>query len=352
MVGRQLLAGVVVSCALALSLLAGCGGGGAGGAGGAARVVARVGHESIDSSTVARWMSALAPGHVVPDPPSYSACAARRQSAQPEAIGSVLVQECALEYEELRHRAVSSLISARWLTGEAREEGLRIDVGKADLRRSPIRGGKSTAADARLAAEARLAAAAIANALRGREPKPTNAEVVRYYRRDVAGRVHPEVRRIYLAEAISSRAAAIRRRAEVLSGRLKMASAGIHETVERGRIPVQVHGEAALLRTIFATRPGVVSPVLPYNRQWAFVEVVHVTPAWVQPRSQVLSLAQARGAIEARLSSERARRALLSFVAAWRTKWMARTSCLPDWAVQKCRQFQGFRGREDPLALS
>jgi foldase protein PrsA len=333
-------------CGIGLVLLGGCGGGG----GQSTRVAVRIGRQTISSATVERWMSAIAPEHVVPDPPAFKRCVSRSQSSVPEAIRPALVQECGEHYAQLKRRAISLLISSTWIIDEARERGVRVSATEVDrlLREHavPIRGGDATPEDERLAGEAQAAVSAIRQQLKQGEPPVSAAQIAGYYRRHVARYGHPAVRQIYLAESIPSLASALRLRSEVERGRQRMAAVGLHETVDENHPLGDVVGEARLLRDIFSARPRTLSEVLPYNRKWAFFEVTRVTPRSVQP------LAKVRDMIRAHLEAPRWRRTLEAFVSAWRARWRQRTDCRPGFVVQKCSQFKGDRRREDPSALS
>jgi hypothetical protein len=337
-----------MASALGVLLLAGCGGSGSAGSSG--RAVLRIGHDTISSAMVARWMSALAPGHEVPDWPTFERCVAHGKAVQLETIASVLRRECREGYAELEQRALDMLISSVWLTGEAREQGLPVAAKLVEGRLrssegSPIEGGEATPADRRLAVEAELAASEIERKLSRDTPQVTAAQIVAYYRSNLVRYRHPQTRVVYIVETIPSkqRADAIRQR--VSSGRQDIGKIGFLE-----RFPADLRraeqGWAALRAAIFDARPGQLSSPVFYNHWWSFFRLLRIDRAHVDPLSRV------RGAIEAKLTRERRRRATIAFVSAWRAKWRARTSCSAGYVVQKCRQFRGGHTREDPLRLS
>jgi hypothetical protein len=67
-------------------------------------------------------MSAMATEHVVPDPPRYTACIARKEANWPQFSKAGLREECRQEYWSLKQRALEYLIASEQLLGEAAEE--------------------------------------------------------------------------------------------------------------------------------------------------------------------------------------------------------------------------------------
>jgi foldase protein PrsA len=338
------IAAVVAS----LAALLGCGRAGSD----PTRAVARVGGAAITSATLGHWMSIMAGEHTVPDPPSYQACIAHREAIEPGSIKATLEEECRHHYEELKQRALAFLISSQWLIGEAAEQRLQASGGEVTRRLQSgtkpaiLQNGGASVADERLAVDAERASAAIRRALGRREPGITQAQIADYYHHHLATYEHPEERDIYIVEHVPSAAEAARTRREVSSGMRDIRNIGLHELVRERHPAEAVPGKIALANAIFAARPHVLSGLLMFDREYAFFEVVHVAPAFVQP------LVQVQAAIKTRLVGELQRRMLSQFVSAWRRKWIARTACRPGYVVQKCRQYTGPRVTEDPLALS
>jgi parvulin-like peptidyl-prolyl cis-trans isomerase-like protein len=312
--------------------------------------VAQVGRVSISARTLLHWMTVLAPEHFVPDPPDYARCVARQEALEPESVKTVLREECQHRYESIKQRALDFVISSRWLIGEAAEEGLSVGGARAGQR---LREGKvmallgdgASVADKRFMVETEMAATVIEQRLKDSEPRITRAQIVGFYWRHIARYKHPERRVIAIVEHIPTAAQARKIRLAVASGKADIRKIGIHELVV-DRHPIEfVPGKVALARAIFATKLDVLSPLLLFDRQYAFFEVTGITRASVQP------LAQVRGAIAVRLAAELHRRTLARFVLAWRQKWSTRTACRPGYVIQKCRQYRGLRAPEDPLAL-
>jgi foldase protein PrsA len=304
---------------LAASLI-GCGGGGRD------RAVVRVGSDKITEATFEHWMSVMAPEHAVPDPPSYKKCIAHIAAQAPQSIAGALEEECRQRYQILRQRVLSFLISSRWLIEEASERGLKVSAAKLD-------------------AEAQLSSARIRQALKGGEPRITQAQIVAYYQRNLERFGRRERRYIDIVERLASKAAASRALGEVVH-RGTLSRIAIHEVFDKTNLDQAVPAKRAILRAIFTARPHSLIGPLPLNEKWCFFEVTRVIPAAVKP------LAQVQGAVEQRLAGERRRRTLAQFISAWRRKWIARTDCSPGYVVQKCRQYSGARTPEDPVGFN
>jgi hypothetical protein len=281
------------------------------------RVVARVAGSQITTQQVAAEMSALAPEHLVPDPPHYSACISRRAQGVPESNPSVLEQECVQEYDALRQQALDELITTDWLLGEARERNL----------------GVSSRAD--------TSEKLRAFATQGVRP-PSHSQVLAYYIDHIHHFETTELRDVELVENLHSRAAAMKLLVEVQHGR-SIKAVSLHESIQK---PAR-DAESALLRIIFKARANVVVPPVPVgNGYYYLILVTRIVPAVRTP------LARVRRSIEQQLKGEMTRAALRSFISAWRSRWIARTDCAPGHVVQKCEQYRGPRTSESLLSFN
>lgn len=310
----------VVALATILAL-AGCGGGAPDG------VAVRVGDSTITKETVDRWMSVMAPEHFVPDPPRFAACIARQVAFSPQSIAAAIKQECRQQYQALKHRALSALISSQWLIDEAAALGLKVSG----------RGAGPTAAQ--------VAAADIRQVLTQGEAKISPAQVVAYYGHNIKRFERPEKRFFELFQPLLSAAAARKAMREVAHGRSRSKLA-IRESLDRHDLADVVPWKRGIEKAIFAAKPHTLVGPLRLRSFWGFFEVTRVIPRAVKP------LVRVRHAIQQQLAGEQQRSTLASFIGAWRRKWIARTDCSPGYVVQKCRQYRGHRAPEDPLAFN
>ena len=314
----------------ALAGLAACGGGAPD------SVVVRVGRVAITSATVQRWMSAMAGGRTPSDPSQRRA---------------------------LRAQALGFLISSQWLLGEAAADGLRPSAPEvqrrfAQKRRASFPGGEQelraflratgqSVSDIVFEAKAELASAKLRQALASREPPITHAQIASYYGRHRGRFEIPERRTVEITNR-HSQAAALAVKREVAAGRRFASFASrMSFPLSPASYSLSLGRDAALARAIHFARPNVLTGPVLVNRDvdHYLVEVKEITPASERPLEQV------QGAIARQLAAERRRRTLGPFIAAWRGRWIARTSCSHGYVVQKCREYSGARSREDPLAF-
>jgi len=310
---------------MALAGLVACGAGAPDG------VAARVGQVTITSGAVEHWMTALAEGR----PPSS-----------------------ATARKALREQALDFLISSDWLLGQTTADGLKLSDTQVQrqlaLQRSKsFPGGQSeiseflkatgrSRADLVLQARAELAAAKLREAVASKQPPIAEAQVARFYARHRQLFTIPERRTIRFTNR-KSLAAAVALKREVLAGRRRFSSLAVWMTLPLTPLSysLELGPDSTLARAVHFARPNVLlGPVLVNHVDHYIFEVKSITPARVQPLSQV------RGSIVRRLAAASNRRALAAFVEAWRRQWTARTTCSPGYVVQKCRQYSGTRRPE------
>jgi len=318
------------------------------------KVVLRVGDVAIGKPMLTHWMTVLAPQHVAPEPPHYTGCIARQRAVTGDAANEDLAQRCKQQYEALRRQVMSFFITSRWLIGEAAEEGVAVTAQEvnerlAEMRRSFASDAEyresldaiaHTVSDVRLEIEAELAAEKIRQRLSKGEGKVTSSEIARYYRDHIGSYHIPEIRYFDIGENFPTAAVARSKRGAVGRG-----EESIHESLPRKPF-TDYNGEKRIIyEAIFKANPHVVSAPIRLNEIYFLINVTRITAPYVQ------SLAQVERSIANTLRSERHRRTLTGFVAAWRRRWIARTDCAAGYVVQKCRQYSGTREPEDPLKL-
>ncbi len=298
-------------------------------------VAVRVGGVAITGARVERWTAALAGGR---DPSGQST---RRA---------------------LRRQALESLIVTQWLLGEAARQGLRLSPAEvsqqlAQKKRAAFPGGAGeqseffkatgeTVADVELEAKAELAKAKIRQALAQREAAVTQAQIVSYYEHHKQAFLIPE-HRVMDIIALQSPADAQTLRREVAAGK-SFASVAERQSIELtpAALSASRGKDAILARAIHFAKPHVLTgPVRFRGFDYYMFEVLSVTPA-VQK-----TLAQVQGSIAHKLAEEQQQRTLATFIAAWRSRWIPRTDCASGYVVQKCRQYDGPRDPEEPLAF-
>jgi foldase protein PrsA len=295
-------------------------------------VVARVGSVQIDRAEVDHWARAIAHG------------------VEPVVLGST-------RGSSSRRAALSFLLLARWLTGQAAAEGGAVPsatVERSVRERREAEGGEfthglkstgQTVADARLEVQAELAAEAIGRTLTRRAEQITLREELALYRGDPARFQLPEQRLTDLFEHQPSRAAA----AAVLR-RFRLGPRFVHHATNHELLflrPTIDREQAAVLRAIFATRVGVANGPMRFQKLWTVFAVRRIVP----PRP--LPFAIARPRVEATLIAERQRTLTAAYIDRFRRRWRARTRCRAGYVVRECRQYKGSMqgGPTNPFSI-
>lgn len=286
--------------------------------------VVRVGQAEITKTAVDHWTPVMTSGLVAV---SYLP---RQQSQAP------------------RQRALSFLISSEWLIGEAANEGLKVSEREIEQRfekkHNSFPGGDAefheflkatsqTVADVKFDIEAELASSKIRQAVASREPKITQAQIVRYYNQNKQRYFVPE-RRYFDIDNLQSKAEARRVRREVELGK-DFAKMALHESLERPKGANVGSGKEAITRAVFSARPNVLSGPVRLYRYYSLFAVRRIVAATQRPLEQV------QNSIKLRLAAEQRRRTLTEFVDAWRKKWTTRTSCRTGYVVPSCKQYKG-----------
>jgi hypothetical protein len=292
-------------------------------------VVLRVGAVVIDRATVDHWARAIALGSAV-------AGALGRSSSTP------------------RQKALDFLISANWAIGAAAERGLDVSEGAVEhglrekIEAAPNGRGEfeeeiaatgQTLADVKLEVKAALALAKLREFLSTRVPPVTQAQIVDYYKRHRQSFRIPDRRLVDLIEEIHGYAHAVALGKRLGPGE-RFVKRAIRELVPRQTPYENAHREnGRMVRAIFATPPGQIGGPVIYHSRWVLLVVTKLVPGSIKPLRKV------KAEISERLSTQRHRLALASFLETYRREWTAKTSCEPGFIVQKCA---GYRGRLAP----
>ncbi|THD79801.1 MAG: peptidyl-prolyl cis-trans isomerase [Phenylobacterium sp.] len=333
----------LLSLLAAAITLAGCG------SGSPTAIVARVGPTAITHATLLGWMAMTVPEHLVPDPPHYNGCIERQDeqtltSGREERVEAL--HECEAQYQALVKRALGSLISARWLIGEAADRHLGVPSREVDERvreewgtASPPQQWKEAAA---LKARANLLALKIVEMLRRQEPKIGPTQAFEYYRRHARQFSRRELRYLELAENYPTLSAASTAKRAIESG-ASLAKISLHEVIERYDTSGRSTTRQAARDAIFEAPPHVLSGPVLLNRGYTIFEVTRIVAPKRQPFEHV------ERSIIMRLDRQGAQQRLAEFIHDWRNKWTVETDCAPGYVVQECRQ---YRGTLTPISLA
>jgi foldase protein PrsA len=330
--------------------------------------VATVGDQAIRKTTFGHWLQ-VAAGQTaaqtggqanVGRPPEFTQCvAAKRKAAPRPARGQQaptddqLRAECKREYDGLRDAVLNFLIAARWVEGEAADQGVRVsdrEVQRAvdQVRRTSfpnqrdfdryLRQSGLTMQDVRYQTRVEQLQNKLVEKITRGQDEITDAQVRRYYDENRSRFREPERRDV---DVILTRTEARAQKAKEalddgMSFRAAVRRFSQDESTKRqnGRLPALARDggqlEKRLEDAVFAARRGVVSG--PVRTQFGFYvfRVAQVTPARTQ------SLEQARASIRQVLQQENQQRAVQRFIDAYRDKWTEKTNCGEGFVVGSC----------------
>jgi hypothetical protein len=324
------------------------------------QAIATVGLKPITKAELYHLMSIGNPSsHEVPEPPGYTDCVKHARSsgstsnAQPKTTAE-LRRSCEARYRELLEPALSTLIHAQWLLGEAEEEGLEVDGAAlarelalntqgAELRDVLAKSGQ-TLADLRSNLLLAQLSDRIHEGIEKRTPHVTHGQVAKYYAEHRKSFAIPEQRDLHIIRTASD-SSAKRVRREIESGQ------SFASVVKQIALPQPVYTKAAFLPglapdrftekvlndAIFKAPSHVLEGPVKISLGYYVFEVTRITRAHQQ------RLAQVEAAIKQQLPEQLHRQSLGRFVTAFRAKWTARTDCRAGFVVQDCRQFKATK---------
>jgi parvulin-like peptidyl-prolyl isomerase len=335
-------------------------------AGNPSEVLARVSGKAISAGELehALTVEAANSDRELPQPPAYAACVKRlRTSASTSA--AQLKGRCAAEHEELLGHVLGSLIRARWLEGEAAEQGVRVsdadiqreyeaDVKGLDLQKI-LSSTKQSVADLKQGLRVGQLSNLLYKNIDKQTPKATHARLLRYYQAHKAEYALPPERDLEIVRT-ASEASAKKALAEVKAGQsfsevAKKVSLpqpiGSHEALVRG-LSFKQYSEPVLARAIFAAPVGALSGPVKISLGYYVFKVLRK----VAPHQQ--TLAEVQGELAAELPELLHRQTLAAAVKAFKAKWVARTDCRSGYVVKGCKQYKAAKKPavpEDPYTL-
>jgi parvulin-like peptidyl-prolyl isomerase len=335
----------------------------------ARKPVAKIGGTTITLGVLQHWVSISNHRQTeVPEPPDYTACIehlrATATSTTPQTTER-LRGACRLKYDELLKPALSSLIRARWLIGEAADEGLKVDRAKLKREsalsgphgeevRQAIASTDKTISDVEFKLMVSQVSDQIYRKLERNVPTVTRAQVSEYYKRHKKSFVVPERRDLHIVRTASD-AAARSAKQEIEGGTsfatvVKKTSLTQPDTAHDGLLLGLAPNnwpEQPLSSEVFHARLKTLGGPVKISLGYYVFEVVRRVPA------RQSTLAEVKPEIATQLHRLLRDRMLSRFVAAFRRKWTSRTNCLHGYVVKYCRQYRSSRAnsQESPHIL-
>jgi hypothetical protein len=343
-------------------------------------VLARVGSAPITYATVRHQMQLKSVGSPLPEPPAYSACIAHQKAAAGTGSPAALKQACETFYQQLLAAALTLSIHARWLLGEAAEEGLR--VTPRELEREFQASKQQFRTEAEFSAYRKSTGQSVSDMfaelklgkltdgifknIKRRERAVTAADVSAYYNAHSAKFAIPEGRDVRILRT-TTEASALRALKQLRQGAsFQSIVAGLSHIgqpigAEHGEVKNLLPGvfeEKKLNDAIFSAQlHRLYGPlrlntlrrtIAPETNSGFFIfEVLGKVPG------RQLPLAEVKAKIAEELAKERKASNLASSVAAIKAKWRARSVCEPGFVVKNCRQYKGPEATSstDPYTL-
>jgi parvulin-like peptidyl-prolyl isomerase len=295
----------------------------------------------------------------IPDPPDYKACVAAKQAAapkpakgQPAPTTAQFKQQCQTEYNGLRDQVLQFLISAQWIVGEAKDQGISVtdaEVNKqfdttkkqsfpkeADFQKFLKSSGMGLD-DLKF----RVKVQALSDKLRTKVTKGKDtvsaAQVSDYYNKNKTRFAQPERRDLHVV-LTKTKAKADAAKAELASGKswaevAKKYSIDQASKNQGGKLLAVAKGqqEKALDDAVFKASKG--KKVGPVKTQFGYYvfDVSKITPASQQ------TLTQATPTIKQLLQSQNQQKALDDFVKDFQKRWKGKTDCRSGFVTQDCK---------------
>ena len=335
--------------------------------------VVRVGDATIKNTTFNHWLKVAAissasqtqtttgakgPVVQIPDQPDYKKCIANKKATapkpakgQPTTTDAQYKTQCKTEYQGLRDQVLQFLISAEWLQGEAKDEGIKITDAEVNKQFATIKKQSfpkdadfkkflSTSGMTMDDLLYRVRIDTVSNKLRDKITKGTSAvsaaQIAAYYNKNKSRFAQPERRdlRIVLTK---TEATANQAKSALASGGSWKAIAKKYSidqgSKNQGGVLLAVakgQQEKALDTAVFAAAKGKLTGPIKTQFGYYVFAVQKITKASQQ------SLKQATPTIKQLLSSQNQQKALDSFVKNFQKTWKDKTKCRDGFVTQDC----------------
>jgi foldase protein PrsA len=327
--------------------------------------VANVDGTLITTSAFNHWVAVAARSQnptggavSVPDAPTFAKCVAAKQKSQPKPpkgqqppTAAQLKAQCQQEYNGLRDQVMQFLISAQWIQGEAKDQGVKVtdaDVNKrfqqtkkqsfpkdADYQKFLKQSGM-TQADILFRVKLDALSSKIRDKITKGKNKVTDAQITTYYNKNKKRFAQPERRdlRVVLTKTLAQANVAKKALEKGQSWKVVAKKYSTDQSTKNtgGQLLAVTKGqqdrtfETAAFK---APKNKILGPVKTQFGYYVF-EVSKITPAAQQ------SLAQAKTTIKQLLMSQNQQKALNDFVKGFQKKWKDRTNCRKGFVTQDC----------------
>jgi foldase protein PrsA len=336
--------------------------------------VAKVGDASITKNDFNHWLQIAATSSQgqanpdiasgkkkaeIPDSPKFTKCIASKKAAapapakgQPKPTDAQFKTQCQTEYNGLRDQVLQFLISAQWIVGESKDQGLKItdaEVNKqfdttkkqsfpkeADFQKF-LKSSGMDLTDLKF----RVKVQALSDKLRTKITKGkgtvTDAQVKAYYDKNKARFAQPERRDLKIiltkTKPKADQALAALKSGKSFKAVAKQYSIDQASKNQGGSLLAVAKGQQdkALDDAVFKAPKGKLEGPIKTQFGYYVFSVSKVTPASQQTQTQ------ASATIKQLLQSQNQQKSLDSFVKDFQKRWKDKTNCRNGFVTQDCK---------------
>jgi foldase protein PrsA len=337
--------------------------------------VAKVDETPITTAAFKHWISVAAVATssgalnqvkpVAPEPPAYTACIARLKGVaevelKAKALKTLpteakLKSSCETQYKSFTQEVMAFLLSSQWVLGEAQSLGVKLSDAEVEKQFLKIKTAQfpkaaefekfiansgQTVSDLLFRVKLNMLSSKIQAKVAKEKKSVSNAEIEKYYKQNKSHYGSPEKRNadIVLTKTESAAKAA---EAELKAGK-SFSSVATKYSIDPaskatgGLLTGIVKGQEAeaLDEQLFKAPVNQLGGPIKTAFGFYLYEVKAITAATQQ------SLAQAKPAIKAQLSSTKSQELLSNFVKSFKKKWLAKTTCRPQYLVADCKEYK------------
>jgi len=295
----------------------------------------------------------------IPDPPNFTNCVAQKQKTaptpakgQPAPTTTQFKQQCSTEYNGLRDQVLQFLISAQWIVGEAKDQGIKVTDSEVNTQfETTKKQSFPKEADFQKFLKSsgmglddlkfRVRVQALSDKLRTKVTKGkdtvTQAQIADYYNKNKSRFAQPERRdlRIVLTKtkAKADQALAALKSGQSFKTVAKKYSIDQASKNQGGKLLAVAKGqqEKALDDAVFKAPKGKTEGPVKTQFGYYVFDVSKITQASQQ------TLTQATPTIKQLLQSQNQQKALDDFVKDFQKRWKDKTNCRNGFVTQDCK---------------
>jgi foldase protein PrsA len=263
------------------------------------------------------------------------------------------------KYEELQTKALTTLLDAIWIQGQAEEmdftvtpkevadelKKLKDQAFKTEKQYEEfLKESKYTQADVDERVKIQILSTKIQESVSADAPQPSNAEIENFYEAAKANQyTTPESREIRVIKnkdkgKVEAAKAALEKDdspeswekvAKKFSTDTTKSNGGLQAGITEGRLPEPLNA------AVFAAGQGEIEGPLDEEGSFTVFEVMKITKEDVQELDEV------KPQISAQLAEQAQQQSFAAFVRGYNSRWQSRTFCAEDFVIERCANFKG-----------